>query len=162
MMGHGHVFLHVGDNVRVQAPNGKWVAPIVTGTFGSSDFIHSLLGEANDHLSEASVSDLNKELDKAHSKARSQGGDNNSTNVLRSLFASMPGGAGDDMVRDMDRMDQIRAGPAAGGKRPEDMSPQELHATLWQILSFRDSVVKKIEKVIRELARSSGERMFIV
>lgn len=31
MMGHRDVFLHVGDQVRVQAPNGKWVAPIVTG-----------------------------------------------------------------------------------------------------------------------------------
>ena len=43
-MGHSQVFVHVGDQVRVQAPNGRWVAPIVTGTFGSSDFIHSLLG----------------------------------------------------------------------------------------------------------------------
>lgn len=36
--------MHVGDQVRIQAPNGKWVAPIVTGSFGGSDFIHSLLG----------------------------------------------------------------------------------------------------------------------
>ena len=49
-MGHGQVFTHVGDGVRVQAPNGRHVAPLVTGTFGSSDFIHSLLGEATDHL----------------------------------------------------------------------------------------------------------------
>lgn len=43
-MGHQDVFVHVGDQVRIQAPNGRWVAPIVTGSFGSSDFIHSLLG----------------------------------------------------------------------------------------------------------------------
>lgn len=43
-MGHEQVFVHVGDQVRIQAPNGKRVAPIVTGSFGSSDFIHSLLG----------------------------------------------------------------------------------------------------------------------
>lgn len=43
-MGHQEVFTHVGDSVRVQAPNGKWVAPIVTGSFGSDDFFHSLLG----------------------------------------------------------------------------------------------------------------------
>ncbi len=43
-MGHSNVFVHVGDNVRVQAPNGRWVAPLVTGTFGSSDFLYSLLG----------------------------------------------------------------------------------------------------------------------
>jgi hypothetical protein len=62
-MGYQHVFVHVGDSVRIQTPKGKWVAPIVTGlpvcdficvvllitiigTFGSSDFIHSLLGGA--------------------------------------------------------------------------------------------------------------------
>lgn len=63
-MGHREVFVHVGDNVRVSAPNGRQVAPLITGkqkfslkldsysrkfrdsigTFGSSDFIHSLLG----------------------------------------------------------------------------------------------------------------------
>lgn len=43
------------------------------------------------------------------------------------------------MSREMDGIERIRAGPAQGGKRPEDMSPQELHAVLWQVLSFRDS-----------------------
>lgn len=45
-MGHPDIFVHVGDQVRIQAQNGKHVAPLVTGTFGSSDFIHSLLGGA--------------------------------------------------------------------------------------------------------------------
>lgn len=36
----------------------------------------------------------------------------------------------------------------ANGKRPEDMSPQELHAVLWKVLSFRDAVAKKISKTI--------------
>ena len=46
-MGHTEVFAHVGDYVRIQAPNGRQVAPLVTGTFGSSDFTHSLLGGAS-------------------------------------------------------------------------------------------------------------------
>lgn len=45
-MGHTEVFSHVGDHARIKAPNGKHVAPLVTGTFGSSDFTHSLLGGA--------------------------------------------------------------------------------------------------------------------
>lgn len=53
--------MHVGDAVRVRAQNGKMVAPLVTGefytlrydnraqkfyvgSFGASDFMHSLLG----------------------------------------------------------------------------------------------------------------------
>ena len=53
-MGHRNVFPHVGQNVKVHAPNGRSVFPLVTGTFGGADFIHSLMGEATDHLSEVS------------------------------------------------------------------------------------------------------------
>jgi hypothetical protein len=49
-LGYNEVFVHMGDQVRIQAPNGRMVAPLVTGTFGGSDFIHSLLGEATDHI----------------------------------------------------------------------------------------------------------------
>lgn len=31
-LGHQDVFVHVGDQVRIQTRDGKWVAPIVTGT----------------------------------------------------------------------------------------------------------------------------------
>lgn len=40
------------------------------------------------------------------------------------------------MSRDLESIERMRDG---GGKRPEDMSPQELHAALWKILTFRDS-----------------------
>ena len=43
------------------------------------------------------------------------------------------------MSREMDSVERIRAGPTSGGKNPEEMSPQELHAVLWQVLTFRDS-----------------------
>jgi hypothetical protein len=45
-MGHREVFAHVGRNVTVHAPNGQNVPILVTGTFGGSDFIHSLLGKS--------------------------------------------------------------------------------------------------------------------
>ncbi|KAG7098509.1 hypothetical protein E1B28_000453 [Marasmius oreades] len=155
-MGFHDVFPHVGDRVRIQAPNGQWVAPIVTGTFGSSDFIHSLLGEAGDHLSQASVTDLNAEITKAKQKDRSRGpggGTTDPAGVLRDLLFKLPGGEGNSMSRDMEGVERIRAQGqgGSGGKKPEEMSPQELHAVLWQVLSFRDSVVKKIEKTIEKI-----------
>ncbi|KAJ8474187.1 hypothetical protein ONZ45_g16038 [Pleurotus djamor] len=156
-MGHRDVFAHVGDHVRIQAPNGRSVAPLVTGTFGSSDFIHSLLGEATDHLSEASVSDLNRQLDKARSQSQSTrgpgGGPCNPADTLRTLLFSLPGGVGGDVSRDMEGIERMRSSsaPGGGGKRPEDMSPQELHSVLWQVLSFRDSLVKKISATIEKI-----------
>jgi hypothetical protein len=60
-MGYTQVFTHVGEAVRVQAPDGRMVAPVVTGepflwtvalsvservdgigVFGADDFMHSL------------------------------------------------------------------------------------------------------------------------
>jgi hypothetical protein len=52
------------------------------------------------------------------------------------------------MSRDLEAIERIRAGPAAGGKAPDQMSPQEVHSVLWQVLSFRDSVMKTIEMTI--------------
>ncbi|TFK19444.1 Het-C-domain-containing protein [Coprinopsis marcescibilis] len=154
-MGHREVFTHVGDNVRVQAPNGNWVAPIVTGTFGSDDFFHSLLGEATDHISSASVTDLNKELDRARTTARSTtrgpgGPPCDPADALRDIFFTIPG-AGHELSRDLDNIQRIRAGPAQGGKTPEQMSPKEIHSVLWQVLMFRDSVSKKITKTIDKI-----------
>lgn len=51
-LGYHDVFAHVGRNVKVHAPNGRSVPPLITGTFGGADFIHSLMGEATDHLSQ--------------------------------------------------------------------------------------------------------------
>ena len=45
--GHNDIFCHVGDRVTVNTPNGP-APPLVTGTFGGADFLHSLLGEAGE------------------------------------------------------------------------------------------------------------------
>ena len=63
------------------------------------------------------------------------------TDSLRDLLFKLPGGTGTEITRDMEGIERIRDAPAQGGKRPEQMSPQELHAVLWQVLSFRDSGV---------------------
>jgi hypothetical protein len=59
--------------------------------------------------------------------------------MLRDSFVKLPGGSGDKMERDMEGIERMRAGIGQGGKQPQDMSPQEMHAVLWQVLSFRDS-----------------------
>jgi hypothetical protein len=75
----------------------------------------------------------------------------NPGDALRDLLFKLPGGTGGEMTREMEGIERIRAGPSQGGKKPEDMSPQELHAVLWQVLSFRDSVVKKISITIEKI-----------
>ncbi len=86
------------------------------------------------------MTDLNAELDKARAKSISQANSGPSpADTLRSLLFKLPGSEGQEAAREMESVERIRAGPSQGGKRPEDMSPQEMHAVLWQVLSFRDS-----------------------
>ncbi|WRT66987.1 uncharacterized protein IL334_003953 [Kwoniella shivajii] len=151
-LGYNNVFPHVGRNTQIQAPNGKRVFPLVTGTFGGADFIHSVMGEATDHLSQQSVSDLTKQMTNARSISEGQ---SSSADTLRQLFFSLPGSDGSDMTREMDGIQNMRAGQP-GGLDPSNMSPQELHDTLWKILSFRDSVMKRIENTIDRIPGLSG------
>ena len=48
-LGYRDVFPHVGSQTRMNI-HGKHVFPLVTGTFGGVDFLHSVLGEATDHV----------------------------------------------------------------------------------------------------------------
>ncbi|KAL7422224.1 hypothetical protein Q5752_002870 [Cryptotrichosporon argae] len=140
--GYHNVFPHVGQNVKIRTPQGRQVHPLVTGTFGGADFIHSLMGEATDHLSQASVSDFNTKMASARSAEQSA-----ASSSLRQLLFDLPGGGDQELTREMDGIQNMRAGQP-GGIDPSTMSPQDLHRVLWQILSFRDSVMKKIENTI--------------
>lgn len=45
-LGHDNVFPHVGAATKMNL-RGKHVYPLVTGTFGGVDFLHSVIGEAS-------------------------------------------------------------------------------------------------------------------
>lgn len=146
-LGHSQVFCHVGEACLVDTPSGR-APPLVTGVFGEADFLHSLLGEATDHISEASVSDLTK----AMNTARSAPGSDPSGDALRSLLFQMPNTGGNDLSRELEGLSDIRSRTAAGsGFDPAQMSPQELHSTLWKVLKFRDNVCKSIERTIEKI-----------
>ena len=87
------------------------------------------------------MTDLNRQIDAARSKTRGSLNDpsQDPASLLRDLFLSVPGGMSNEISRDMENMRRLRAGTSADGKRPEEMSPQELHSVLWQVLTFRDS-----------------------
>ncbi|GAA5928728.1 Het-C domain-containing protein [Sporobolomyces koalae] len=148
-LGYHQVFPHVGDSCRIQSPAGP-APPLVTGTFGGSDFIHSLLGEATDKISSASVSDLSKAMDGA--KTRSADG-SDATSTLAKMLFDLPGGTGSNLSREMQGVEDIRS--RANNGQLNNLSPQELHATLWKVLTFRDNVVKGLENTIEKLGLSS-------
>lgn len=56
--------------------------------------------------------------------------------ILQDLASAVPGS---DMKNDLQEMENIRAqGGSMNGKPPDELSPQELHAKLWAVLTIRD------------------------
>jgi|HubBroStandDraft_4_1064222.scaffolds.fasta_scaffold504110_1 hypothetical protein len=73
---------------------GRQAYPLVTGTFGAVDFLHSVLGEANDHFTQTEVDELDLALKNAESGADSQRGMQNFVGLI-SQIPGLGGGLAD-------------------------------------------------------------------
>ncbi|KAK8216371.1 heterokaryon incompatibility protein Het-C-domain-containing protein [Phyllosticta capitalensis] len=71
-LGFHNVFPHTGTATQMNI-HGKHVFPLVTGTFGAVDFLHSVLGEATDHFTQSEV-DVPSEMDELTSQLNNSGG----------------------------------------------------------------------------------------
>ncbi|KAF5352439.1 hypothetical protein D9756_005841 [Leucocoprinus leucothites] len=140
-MGYDEVFCHIGDNVIVDTPNGP-APPLVTGTFGGADFLHSLLGEAGDHLSQASVTDLAGKMDQA-----SLGGDSN-MEAFKAVLGKLPIGGGDEKLN---QGQQMHEQAKAYHFDPNNIAPPEVQRQLLDLLKWRDGVMRDITETIEKI-----------
>lgn len=60
-LGFHDVFPHTGTATEMTI-RGHRLYPLVTGTFGAVDFLHSVLGEATDHFSQTEVEEMDLAL----------------------------------------------------------------------------------------------------
>ncbi|KAI5466960.1 heterokaryon incompatibility Het-C [Mariannaea sp. PMI_226] len=170
-LGYHSVFAHCGTATEINL-NGKRVFPLVTGTFGAVDFLHSVIGEATDHFTQAEVDEVDIALKNA-------GGTSNSGSTSRGLFGlsaptdfislvgNLPGvGSGfasqardlkaasdaqermnhQVMSRDMSR-DNTNVVP---GMSP-NFDPVKVAGQIYPILEFRDKIVKAISRGIAKV-----------
>ncbi|KDQ14438.1 hypothetical protein BOTBODRAFT_32569 [Botryobasidium botryosum FD-172 SS1] len=141
-MGHRDIFCHVGERVTIQTPSGP-APPLVTGTFGAADFLHSLLGEATDHLSEASVADFTKKM----SDAKAQNPNDSPIAKFRDILSKLPSSSGNEQrVQSAEavRKDAINF-------NPNNVAPEQVRQQLWTVLVWRDGMMKDIAKVIANI-----------
>ncbi|KAI0068034.1 Het-C-domain-containing protein [Artomyces pyxidatus] len=138
-MGHEQVFCHVGDRVIINTPNGP-APPLITGTFGGADFLHSLMGEATDHLSQASVTDLTNKMNEAANSDQ-----DSNIMKLKALLSKLPFG-GDSSQ--MDQAESLHAQSQAYHFNPNNVAPPEVQRQLWALLKWRDGVFRAVlEKI---------------
>ena len=91
-MGFRDVFPHVGAHTQLNV-GGKMLYPLTTGTFGAVDFLHSVLGEADDHLSQSEIDEMDIALLNAESSGKG------SSTGTRGFFGSgSPSGGSSDFL----------------------------------------------------------------
>ena len=63
-LGERDIFPHVGRNTTIQLPGARGpVYPLITGTFGGVDFLHSVMGEFSDKATQSEISELEGTLE---------------------------------------------------------------------------------------------------
>ncbi|EWZ93177.1 hypothetical protein FOWG_06038 [Fusarium oxysporum f. sp. lycopersici MN25] len=86
-LGYHSVFPHCGAHTEIHL-HGKRVYPLVTGTFGAVDFLHSVIGEASDHFTQSEVDEVDVALKNAEGASNRSGGGGG---VERSLLGGFLG-----------------------------------------------------------------------
>ncbi|KAL6168834.1 hypothetical protein ACJQWK_05202 [Exserohilum turcicum] len=91
-LGYTNVFPHTGAETAINL-HGKHTYPLVTGTFGGVDFFHSVLGEANDHITQTEIDEVNTALVDAVSGngSRSGPGGTDACGGLIDALSKVPG-----------------------------------------------------------------------
>ncbi|KAH6912796.1 heterokaryon incompatibility Het-C [Coprinopsis sp. MPI-PUGE-AT-0042] len=137
-MGYEDVFCHVGDEVIIDTPNGP-APPIVTGTFGGADFVHSLLGETGDKLSQASVTDLSGKLDQASQNPAADLG------AIKDIVSKIMGSEEDEKLNHGEELKQQAQGYHFD---PDNVAPPEVQQQLMDLLKWHDDIMRDVDKKI--------------
>ncbi|KAI4129478.1 MAG: hypothetical protein LQ338_002195 [Usnochroma carphineum] len=89
-MGYTNVFPHTGTATELNL-RGRRVFPLVTGTFGAVDFLHSVLGEATDHFAQTEIDQMDIALGNAQAQSKPSGGARSGSDGGDSQLSSMTG-----------------------------------------------------------------------
>jgi hypothetical protein len=153
-MGERDIFPHVGRRTQMQVRGARNpVFPIVTGTFGGVDFLHSVMGEFSDKATQSEL----EELEGAISHAK-----NSDTSLLKDLLSKIPpgvfGSGNDDPAG---KADELQANANAAHMENMHISPKEPEAftrqvndimkQIYPIIEFHDNIMKGISSAIDKI-----------
>ncbi|KAK0729248.1 heterokaryon incompatibility Het-C [Apiosordaria backusii] len=150
-MGERDVFPHVGRNTKISLEGANdEVYPIVTGTFGGVDFLHSVTGEVSDKLIQSEIQDLENTLQQSQ---------NNDLSVLRELLDKIPDGLiGGDKKN---KVNEIQDNANAAQMEQTSISPKETEEFTRQVqdifrqimpaIEYHDDLLKTISEAVSRI-----------
>ncbi|KAF2233868.1 Het-C-domain-containing protein [Viridothelium virens] len=151
-LGERGVFPHVGRRTQVHIQGARQpVFPIVTGTFGGVDFLHSVCGEFSDKAAQSEIQELDSTL---HASQQSD------TSLLKNLLGQLPSG----LFGDKDHAataDELQANAAAAQMQAMSVTPkepeawtrelQEISKQIYPVLEFHDELMQSINEAIEQI-----------
>jgi hypothetical protein len=151
-MGERDIFPYVGRQTQIRIEGAQHpVYPVVTGTFGGVDFLHSVMGEFDDKATQSEIQELAGTM---------QSSTTADTSVLKSLLNSLPSGlfGGDDHAA---KADELQANAAAAQMSQMHVSPREPEAftrqmqqvakEIYPIIEWHDNLMQQITEAIEKI-----------
>ncbi|KAF2681074.1 Het-C-domain-containing protein [Lentithecium fluviatile CBS 122367] len=152
-LGQDGVFPHVGRNARFRiAGVARPVYPLITGTFGGVDFLHSVCGEISDKATQSELQELEGAINDADSKKNKS--------QIKDLLSQLPDGifGGKDQGSKADELEENAQAAQMGNvritpKEPEEFTQQigELVKQIYPIMEFHDEIMQSIAEFIESI-----------
>jgi hypothetical protein len=152
-LGERDVFPHVGRQAlfNVAGTRGP-VYPIVTGTFGGVDFLHSVMGEFSDKATQSEIQELEGAISDADRKKNKS--------MIKDLLSKLPDGVfgGKDEAAKADELEDNANAAAMGNmnitpKEPEAFTEQmgDLVRQIYPIMEFHDEIMQGISEFMENI-----------
>ncbi|KAK4101609.1 Het-C-domain-containing protein [Parathielavia hyrcaniae] len=149
-LGEEDIFPHVGRNTKIRIRGARdEVYPVVTGTFGGVDFLHSVTGELSDKMMQSEIEQLEGTLQESQ---------RNDTSLLRDLLDKIPDGILGDKKSKIDdiqhdaqaaQMENVTVSP----RDPEEFTNyvSDIFKQIMPAIEFHDQLLKDISEAISRI-----------
>ncbi|RMZ80217.1 hypothetical protein DV737_g3097, partial [Chaetothyriales sp. CBS 132003] len=153
-LGEKDIFPHVGRSTLIQLDGARGkVYPLVTGTFGGVDFLHSVCGEFDDKATQSEIQELQGALQNASSNQQDG-------SILQDLLNSVPKGifGGKDEAGKLGELQQNAQNHQMENTRISPREPEEwtkyindVQRQILPIIQWHDEVIQSITTTIEKI-----------
>ncbi|KAL6252659.1 hypothetical protein RBB50_000378 [Rhinocladiella similis] len=153
-LGERDVFPHVGRRTQIQLREARHpVYPVVTGTFGGVDFLHSVCGEFDDKTTQSEIQELEGTMQQYQ-------GMNNDGSILQDLLNKVPSGifGGKDEAGKADELKQNSVNHQMQNTRISPRQPEEwaqyladVQKQIYPIIEWHDEIMQSITETIEKI-----------
>ncbi|KIX07320.1 uncharacterized protein Z518_01973 [Rhinocladiella mackenziei CBS 650.93] len=153
-LGERNVFPHVGRNTALHLREVRHpVYPIVTGTFGGVDFLHSVCGEFDDKATQSEIQELEGTMQQYQNS-------NQDNSILQDLLNKVPSGVFGDKD-EAGKADELKQNALNHQMQNAHISPREpeewtrylsdVQKQIYPVIEWHDEVMQSITETVEKI-----------